>query len=392
MKRVGHLREKLISDDNLSFAIDEVNRSHHWHAHHSPNRCTAWVEEHKAECAEKLREILINGFVQAPPKVSKRWDPSAQKWREVSEPRQWPDQYIHHALIQVLQPVMMRGMDKYCCGSIRGRGTHYGKEALERWMQKDRKGTKYCFSGDIKQFYKSLTPRVVMRRMKRLIKDRFVLDLIWRIVKGGVLIGAYTSQWFANTVLQPLDQLIRKSGFARHYIRYMDNLTATGPNKRKLRKLRSLIEKWLNDNDLKLKEDWQVYLTASNIPGKNKRHQRGRLPSAVGYRYGRGYTVPRKHNLLRMKRQVARYRKRRDAGKPVSVKMASSLLSRFGQLKHCNNHNIYKTLLRGERLQRQLKNIIRAFARRKEFITWSMYLARRVRLRSLEPKAAPTPA
>lgn len=392
MKRVGHLWEKLISNENLSFAIDEVNRSHHWHAHHTPNRCTAWVEEHKAECIVKLREILINGFVQAPPKISKRWDPSAQKWREVSEPRQWPDQYVHHALIQVLQPVFMRGMDRYCCGSIRGRGTHYGKEAIERWMEKDPKGTKYGFSGDIKQFYKSLTPEAVMHRMRQLIKDRLVLDLIWRIVKDGVMIGAYTSQWFANTVLQPLDQLIRKSGLAKRYVRYMDNLTAAGPNKRKLRKLRVLIETWLNEHELELKGDWQVFLTGRNIPGKNKRHQRGRLPSAVGYRYGHGYTIPRKRNLLRMKRQIARYRKRRDAGKPVSVKMASSLLSRFGQLKHCNNHNIYKLILRGERLQRQLKKIVRDFTSRKEFITWSMYLEQRARSKFLKQRATPIPA
>lgn len=50
--------------------------------------------------------------------------------------------------------------------------------------------------------------------MRCLIKDRRVLDLIWRIVKDGVRIGSYTSQWFANTVLQPLDQMIRDSGCA----------------------------------------------------------------------------------------------------------------------------------------------------------------------------------
>lgn len=391
MKRVGHLWEKLISDDNLSFAIDEVNRSHHWHAHHTPNRCTAWVEEHKADCIVKLREVLTEGFEQAPPKRTRRWDPSAQKWREVSEPRQWPDQYVHHALIQVLQPVFMRGMDRYCCGSIRGRGTHYGKEAIERWMEKDPKGTKYGFTGDIRHFYQSLKPEVVMDRMRQLIKDRRILDLIWRIVKDGILIGAYTSQWFANTILQPLDQLIRKSGLSKYYIRYMDNLTALGPNKRKLRKLREIIEKWLNDHDLELKGDWQVYLTVRKGPNDKNRRRRGRLPSAVGYRYGRGYTVPRKRNLLRMKRQIARYRKRRNAGKPVSVKMASSLLSRFGQLRHCNNHNIYKLLLRGERLQRQLKHIIRGFARRKEFATWTMYLAQRMRSKSLKRLAPPIP-
>lgn len=127
--------------------------------------------------------------------------------------------------------------------------------------------------------------------MRRLIKDEKVLDLIWRIVKDGILIGAYTSQWFANAVLQPLDHLIREDkDRATHYVRYMDNLTFFGSNKRKMRRLMQKIAAWLEAHDLKLKEDWQIFPTAK------------RLPIAVGYRYGRGYTLLRKHTLFRLKR------------------------------------------------------------------------------------------
>ena len=123
MKRAKNLFEKLVPDDNLLLAIDEVNCTHHWRTHHRPNSCTAWVEETKEERVVELRQIIIDGFEQKKPHVSQRWDASARKWRTVSEPVQWPDQYVHHALIQVLQPVFMRGMDYYCCGSIRGRGS-----------------------------------------------------------------------------------------------------------------------------------------------------------------------------------------------------------------------------------------------------------------------------
>lgn len=102
MKRAKNLFEKLVSDDNLLLAIDEVNRTHHWRTHHRPNSCTAWVEETKEERVKELRQIIIDGFEQKKPHVSQRWDASARKWRTVSEPAQWPDQYVHHALIQVL--------------------------------------------------------------------------------------------------------------------------------------------------------------------------------------------------------------------------------------------------------------------------------------------------
>lgn len=379
MKRADNLWELLTSDENLAGSVEDVNDSHHWRTHHRPNTCTAWVEETKEERVKELQEILEEGFRQKKATTRRRYDASARKWRVTNEPAQWPDQYIHHALVRVLMPVMMRGMDPYCCGSIRGRGTLMGKKAIERWMRKDPKGTRYCMSLDIHHFYDSLQPAVVLDRMRKLVKDRRVLDLIERVTKDGILIGAYPSQWFANTTLQPLDHLIREGGYGvAHYMRYMDNFTIFGPNKRKLRKLRAVIEKWLNQRGMRIKKDWQIFPTKC------------RMPNAVGYRYGREYTIPRKYNLLRLKRAIARYRWRRDRHRRIFAGMAASIVSRFGQLRHCNNRNLYLILLRGERLLRQLKAIIRE-NRRKEDITWSMYLEQRAKWRSLKQREVPIP-
>lgn len=383
MKRERGLFEKLISDSNLMEAVREVNRTHHWKKGHRPNRCTAWVHETRQERVKELRQILLDGFEPKEPRVSDRYDASARKWRTVSEPAQWPDQYVHHALVQVLQPVMMRGMDYYCCGSIRGRGPVQAKKAIESWMDGDPRGTKHCFCGDIHHFYDSLQPEVVMARMRRLIKDHRTLDLIWRTIKGGVLIGAYTSQWFANTVLQPLDQLIRQSGLCSHYVRYMDNLTAFGPNKRKLHRLKELVDGWLWAHGLALKGDWQVFPVSRG-------GDRKRLPDAVGYRYGRGYTLPRKHNLIRLKRAVARYRRKKRRRGRVPPGMAAGILARLGQMAHCSNVNIYRRLFRGERIQKELKRAIREA--RKEEMAWSTYLEQRAMKRCSRQKEGGIPA
>ena len=99
-------------------------------------------------------------------------------------------------------------------------------------MKNDPKGTRYCLELDIHHFYDSLQPAVAIERVKEIVKDRRVIDLAERCTRDGILIGAYCSQWFANTTLQPLDQLIRASGLCKHYLRYMDNFTIYGPNKR----------------------------------------------------------------------------------------------------------------------------------------------------------------
>lgn len=359
MKRANDLFSKLISDQNLDMAIDEVDRTHRWHPHHKPNKTVAWVENTREERRAELRAIIVNGFVQAPAAKKRRWDKSAGKWRDIHEPKLWPDQYIHHALIQVLQPVMMRGMDPWCCGSIRGRGIHYGMRGMKKWMKNDVKGTRWCAELDIHHFYDSLQPSVVMARMRQLVKDWRVLDLIDRITKDGILIGAYCSQWFANTVLQPLDHLIRESGLkVRHYLRYMDNFTIYARSKRALDKVMKLIGGWLRERGMELKDNWQKFRTAD------------RLPTALGYRFGRGFTLLRKRNVLRLTRQLNSYYRKLKRGAPVPASMAAGLLSRLGQLRHCSSVKLYKRIVK-PKTQRALKNIVRIYTR-KERAKWNI--------------------
>jgi hypothetical protein len=366
LKRARNLYPNLISDENLTRAILEVNKTHRWLPRHRPNKTVAWVEEDIPARVKELREIIdqLIGRTRdlSPPIKKRRYDKSAGKWRDINEPLLWPDQYVHHALVQVLEPTFMRGMDRYCCGSIKARGIHYGMRQLKKWMKNDVKGTKYCLQLDIRHFYDSIQPKFVLDRLRRLVKDRKTLTLVERVVEHGVLIGVYCSQWLANTILQPLDQLIHQGQWrVSHYLRYMDNFTIFGPNKRKLRKLLAEIKTWLAGIGLTIKGDWQVFPT------------KGRIPTALGYRYGRGYTLVRKRNLLRIKRSLSRYRWKVKRRKKLSRKLAAGLLSRLGQLRHCNHTKIYRRIYEPG-IQRTLKNVIRRYMK-KERSKWSTPLA-----------------
>lgn len=361
MKREGNIYPHLISDDNLRQAISDVNETHRWMKGHRPNKVVTWIEKDIDSRIIELRNIIEAGYEESPMRVLQRYDRSAGKWREINEPKLWPDQYIHHALIQALKPIFMRGMDKYCCGSIRRRGPHYGKNYIEKWMRNDYKGTKYCAELDIFHFYQSVEPEVVMQRMKSLIKDYKVLDLIWRIIKNGVKIGLYTSQWFANVLLQPLDMLIRTSpNRANHAVRYMDNFTLFSSNKRKLKRLKIEIESWLKCIGLKLKSNWQIFATAD------------RMPNALGFRYSRDKTLLRKKPLLRVKRQINKCYKKQRQNKDIRPELANDVLSSVGQFKHWDSSYIRETYIR-KGLQKSLKNIVRKHSR-KEREKWKLYL------------------
>lgn len=367
MKRVGNLFEKLISDENLYRAIHEVNKSHHYIGKESlrrVNKVTLWVESTKDERVKELRSILQNGFVQKPMRRFKLYDVSAQKWRKICEPVQYPDQYIQHAVQQCLEPIMMRGMDYYCCGSIKGRGANRGVHYLKKWMHSDRAGTKYALECDIRHYYDNIDPKVAFRWFKKKIKDKRVLDTVWSIICNGITIGGMFSQWVANCVLQDIDQKIRQSGLCSHSIRYIDNFTILGSNKRKLKKLLKLLEGWLSELGLKLKRNKQIFRVDT------------RMVAALGFRFDHEKTYMRKRNLLSLRRKINSIMRKLRNNKRVCFFEAASVISKIGQLCHCDSYHLRRKLYTKGFIT-TMKNIIRLHTKRKENKrSWSFMLSR----------------
>lgn len=249
-----------------------------------------------------------------------------KKERIIYKPRFFPDQIIHWALMQQIEDIIKRGMYEYCCGSVKNRGILYGVKYLKKILVRDRKNTKYCLKLDIKKFYPSINQSILKRKFRKIIKDRDTLDLIDLIVDSaeqGVPIGNYTSQWFANFYLQNLDHYIKEQLKVPYYIRYMDDMVLFYRNKKELHKIKNKIEEFLKQEDLKLKENWQLFKMDS------------RPLDFLGYRFYRGYTTLRKSNFLRIKRRYKKIYKKRK----LTYKDASASLSYYGWLKHCNSYN-----------------------------------------------------
>lgn len=380
MKRV-RIYQQIISDDNLRLAIQEVCRGHRRNGNHTLNKKVVEIEANLDEYVEKLRKFmqdLVNGDASMhEPIKRRRWDRNADngkgKWRDINEPLLWPDQCVHHAIMQPMIPHIMRGMDHYCIASVPGRGNSYGVKAIKKWMKNDLSGTKYCLECDIYHCFEELDPSFVMNALKRLFKDRETLCLCDAIMMHGVLIGAYFSAWFLHLVLQPLDLLIRRKTYnVSHYIRQMDNFTIFSSNKKKLRRVFTCIKVWLSTIGLELKDTWQIFRVGFTLkvewsrkflPKEKLRFRLPRMPSALGYRFGHGYTILRKHNLFRLKRYLHAYYYRRDRNGIISFKRASGLISRLGQLRKCNNYQIIKRFYQPKTMF-ALKKIIRKETKR----------------------------
>lgn len=239
----------------------------------------------------------------------------------------FPDQIVHWALILQLEPIMMKGMYQYNCGSVPGRGTSYGQKSLRKWLDKDPKNTKHCLKMDVRKFYPSIKGEYLKPCFWRKIKDHRCLWLIDSVIDSvdGLPIGYYTSQWFANFFLEDLDHFVKEKLGVKYYIRYVDDLVILGPNKKKLHRVRADIELFLSLKGLHLKDNWQVFPVSK------------RDIDFLGMRFYRDRTLLRKRNALRIRRRMQKIAKK---GR-LTVKDASAVISYWGWIKHTNSHTFY---------------------------------------------------
>lgn len=343
MKRV-RIYQQIISDENLRLAIQDVNRGHRRNGDYSLNKKVMEIEEHIDEYVVKLRkfiEDLVTGDEHMhKPLQRRKWDRNADsgkgKWRDINEPLLWPDQYVHHAVVQPMIPHIKRSMDKYCIASVPGRGNSYGVKVLKKWMKNDPVGTQYCAECDIHHCFVEVDPPYVIHALKRLFKDRETLWLCDALMEYGVLIGAFFSAWFLHLLLQPLDLMIHQKQYGvSHYLRQIFRVGFTP----------------------------RVAKAHGDLSEKKQRHRRPRIPSALGYRFGHGYTILRKHNLFRLKQALHTYYHRRDRNRVISFKRASGLISRLGQLRKCNSQRILERYYQPNTML-NLKKVVRRECRR----------------------------
>lgn len=323
-KRVGHLYEKM---EDKAFIRKTILKACKGKQKRSDvRRVLSRLDEYVGKAYEMVRS---ERFTPSEPRRKRIYDTSSQKWRVITVVPFWPDGVMHWLLVEALKPVFMRGMYPWSCASIPGRGGARAGRYIKRALRGDRKGTKYAIEMDVKGYYPSISIDRLMGALARKVKDRRVLRLVRAVLDScgeGLAIGYYLNQWLANFYLEPLDWYAVSLPGVKYMVRYMDNVTIFGPNKRKLRVARASIAGFMGDLGLAMKENWQIYPVAK------------RMVSAVGYRFARTHTILRKRNFLRLTRQCRRVRRKQRRGEPIPFSLAAGLLSRLGQLKHCDSH------------------------------------------------------
>lgn len=338
VKRYGHLFEKITSYDNLAVAIEEASRGKRKRAG------VARVLANKDLYIMKIQDMLLSHGYRPNP-VIRRVIRDKIKQRTIAKPQFYPDQVIQWAAVLVLQPIFLHGMYEYSVGSIPRRGTSLGQKAVKKWLRNDPRHTKYCLKMDIHKFYPSVDTTVLKHKFRRKIKDAdtlWLLDLIVDQFDHGLPIGFYSSQWFANFFLQDLDHYIKNDLRVPYLVRNIDDLVMLGPNKKKLHKAEQAIAEYLAAEGLEVKPNWQVFKVNS------------RPIDFLGVRIYRDHTTLRRRNALKIRRRMAKIRK-----KPGLNKFdAAGVIAYWGWLKHSNSYNFYMKYMKPACTIKRAKEVI----------------------------------
>jgi len=224
------------------------------------------------------------------------WKPSGHMCFVVENPKPrevwastFADRVVHHICYHRLRPRFEPYWIATTFACIQGRGTSAASDWAERSARRVTQGWSqpaWLLQADIKNFFPRihrqtlhdmLAPRIYEPWLASLVDeiinvdvtqnahfpgDRSLLRIIprhkslWHAEPGrGLPIGNLTSQFGANVYLDCMDQRIARSGVARHYGRYVDDIVLMDPDIDNLRAAYRIIVKDLSGLGLELHPD-----------------------------------------------------------------------------------------------------------------------------------------
>jgi retron-type reverse transcriptase len=353
VRRYGDLWGPFLSWDNLLLAARKARRG-------KRDRPVVQRFEFRRE-AELLRlqRELEDGAWQP--------GPFATHWIRRPKPRlisaaPYRDRVVHHALLNVLGPILERHFHPHSYACRPGKGTHAAADRLQRLQKRYR----FVLPCDVRKFFPSLDHALLKATFRRLLKDARLLAVMDRVVDGsndqepvqdwfpgddllaparrrrGLPIGNLTSQWFANWYLNQLDHTITARWGFGGYVRYCDDFLLLHDDPGRLRAAIPALVRAAGALRLRLHEQrLGVRACAAGIP-------------FVGFRNFPAYRLLKGKNVRRFARRLRWLRRACRARRLRLPEARAALISWLGHARQANTHRLLRSLSRRWWLLRQV--------------------------------------
>lgn len=246
MKRIGGLFQRVCSFDNLLSAA----RRAHAGKRYRPDvlRFNLRLEDQLHGIARALeREV---------------WRPAPHRHFLIHQPKtRWisaapyRDRVVHHALCNVIEPVIDRRLVFDCWANRKGKGSHRAVLRYQRFAVRHR----FALKVDVRKYFPSIDHEILKAQFRRIFKDARLLRLMDLIVDSGKVpehhtayfpgddlftpyerrrglpIGNLTSQLWANLYLASFDHWVKAGLRATAYLRFVDDFIIVADSKALLR-------------------------------------------------------------------------------------------------------------------------------------------------------------
>ena len=269
------------------------------------------------------------------------------KTRKISSSH-FRDRVVHHALCNIISPILEKVFIYDSFANQNGKGTHKALRRAAFFMGKTArmhgshmKG--FALKADIRHYFDTVDHVILLKIISLKITDQKIIQLIRIILANhkselegkGMPIGNLTSQFFANVYLGELDQFIKHTLKAKHYIRYVDDFVIFDNNKKRLEKWQAEIDNFLRSRlAIELhKEKTKIVPLHTGI-------------TFLGFRIFRDYKLLKKSNARRIWKRLEIFRRRRNDGLMTNEDASRSLEGWLAYARFANTYNLRNSVTR----------------------------------------------
>ncbi|AFY39963.1 RNA-directed DNA polymerase (reverse transcriptase) [[Leptolyngbya] sp. PCC 7376] len=234
MKRYENLWGKIIDFQNLLDASKQAQKSKRYR-----DNVLAFNNQRERNLLKLRHELITKSYRPGGYRTFRIFDP---KPRLISA-APYRDRVIHHALCNVIVPLLDKSLIDTTYANRTGYGTH---RALKQFITLAR-SSRYILQCDISKYFPSIDHQILKAQLHHKIKCKDTLWLIDLIIdysnpqepvhhyfpgdtlltplerRHGLPIGNLTSQFFANFYLNGFDHFVKEQLHARKYLRYVDD-------------------------------------------------------------------------------------------------------------------------------------------------------------------------
>lgn len=284
MKKIGNLYEKIYDIENLRLAHKQARRGKSFYTE------VKLIDENEDEYLYRLQDMLIHKTYHTS-KYEVFEKKEGKKIRKIYKLPYFPDRICQWAIIQVIEPYLMRTLTDDTYSALPGRGVERARRKMVRALKTDPENTVWCLKIDISKYYPNVNIEKLKLKYRRLFKDNDLLWLLDEILDSnpdtGVPIGNYISQYSGNIYLSDFDHRVKEVYHIKHYFRYMDDMVFLSSSKEELQNLIKEITKYLADEyDLKVKDSWSLFRVEDrgiDFVGYVFRHDSIRLRKSIAH-------------------------------------------------------------------------------------------------------------